>query len=578
MTTQPNRPAPSKPSLSAVELSLLQQVFDASVTRNEALTAARLRALNRQHMTVYDSLENRGRLRRVGARYVVAATVLPLLDSESSNTLLAQADSIYAVMQRHYVEHLTEPLPVSALCSETGLCLEDAALALEVMTDAPRWWSSRANDFMNAEATVAPAEGILRNDSFTELVREVNTWPKGLPDTLALQAAFNGAASIAEPPAVAVPQVDEPRVLSNIQAKSVLKVVGELEDFRINPNDYYDDPEPRAFFDDALNGLLKTVRTYCDANGWERLSAVVQGIYPVQGDALENLEMIQSYIAPEFRRLVVVPTAPATPKQPLHQAPAWPAMRACLAKLDFYDIKTVVGLAGISLSALSHLDDDASSAAAKGRLLSAIDGLQGSMSSENSGRFLTTLVEEILRRDETSWDTLEEYLSRLGWTFVEERVVPIDVLDPQTLADTPAACRGDLLKAAQRFRDGDLNGAVTSACGAVDTATSQVYEELNLGDPHTASFQERCNRAVRARGALPAVEAQLLALGWDAADVGQFQKNLQSALNSGANVMQTMRRKLGDVHGSKPVLRSLVFDCLRWAELIVGTLVERPDA
>jgi len=35
---------------------------------------------------------------------------------------------------------------------------------------------------------------------------------------------------------------------------------------------------------------------------------------------------------------------------------------------------------------------------------------------------------------------------------------------------------------------------------------------------------------------------------------------------------------MGDVHGIKPIFRSLVFDCLRWAELIVCSLVERPDA
>jgi len=232
----------------------------------------------------------------------------------------------------------------------------------------------------------------------------------------------------------------------------------------------------------------------------------------------------------------------------------------------------------MNLSALAHLDDDTGSAAAKGKLLSAIDGLQGTITTEASRRFLTILVEEILRRNETCWDDLDEYLSRLGWTFVDGHLVSIEVLDPQTLEDIPSACRQDLLKAAQRFRDGDLTGAVTAACGAVDTATSQVYRELDLGDPQDASFQERCNRAMKAKGALPQVEAQLHSLGWDEADVKQFQQNLRSALNTGANVMQTLRRKMGDVHGSKPILRSLAFDCLRWAELIVGALVERPDA
>ena len=572
MTKQPSI------SLSNLEQSLLQQALDASLARDEMLTAARLRAQNRQHIPVFDRLESRGRLRRVGARYVVSASTLPLLQSAASTALLARFDLIYAIVQRHYIDAQDEPILVSAISDQTALSIDATSSALDAMTDVPVWWAGRSSDLKSESATVTPAEGILRHDSFTELAHEVNSWAQSPLELDELQVGFDAVKSAPELPDVSVPQVDEPRVLSELQAKSVLKVVSELEEFRIKPNDYYDDPEPRAFFDDALNGLLKTVRVYCEANGWGRLLAVLQGLLPIRGDALENLELIQSYIAPELRRLVVVAAVPVATRQMLHQPPAWPALRACLATLDFYDIKTVVGLAGINLSALAHLDDDSAGAAAKGRLLSAIDGLQGNMSDESSGRFLIILVEEILRRNETSWDSLEEYLSRLGWTFVEGRMVPIDVLDPQTLDDTPSACRNDLLKAAQRFRDGDLTGAVTAACGAVDTATSQVYFELNLGDPHNASFQERCNKAVRARGALPQVEAQLRALGWDEGDVGQFQKNLQSALNSGANVMQTLRRKMGDVHGSKPILRSLAFDCLRWAELLVGTLVERPDA
>lgn len=47
--------------------------------------------------------------------------------------------------------------------------------------------------------------------------------------------------------------------------------------------------------------------------------------------------------------------------------------------------------------------------------------------------------------------------------------------------------------------------------------------------------------------------------------------------SEGAYVMQTLRSHMGDVHGTKSILRSLVFDCLRWAELLVGSLVERSE-
>jgi hypothetical protein len=213
--------------------------------------------------------------------------------------------------------------------------------------------------------------------------------------------------------------------------------------------------------------------------------------------------------------------------------------------------------------------------ATKGQLMSAVDEQVAKMDSAAKKRFLTILIEEILRRRPDAQDKLSEYLNRLGWSFVNQTLVPLDLFDISILTDTPDESHHDLLKAAKRLHDGDLGGAISAACGAVDAATSKVYEELDLGDPTKASFQERCKKAVLAKGVLTKLDGQLDALGWLKADVAPFKKNLEGALNQGAYVMQTLRSHMGDVHGTKPILRSLVFDCLRWAELLVGSLVEK---
>jgi hypothetical protein len=209
--------------------------------------------------------------------------------------------------------------------------------------------------------------------------------------------------------------------------------------------------------------------------------------------------------------------------------------------------------------------------------MSAVDEQVALMGLVPTRHFLTILIEEVLRRRPGTQEKLAEYLSRLGWSFVNQTLVPSEVFDIGILADTPNESHHDLLKAAQRLRDGDLGGAISAACGAVDAATTKVYEELGLGDPTKASFQERCRKAAQAKGVLTEIDRQLNALGWPQADVTPFKKNLEGALNQGAYVMQTLRSHMGDVHGTKPILRSLVFDCLRWAELLVGSLVERPD-
>lgn len=255
---------------------------------------------------------------------------------------------------------------------------------------------------------------------------------------------------------------------------------------------------------------------------------------------------------------------------------SWPPVRACIQEFTFSDIKEIVGLAGIDLAELAHLDQKPDKGATKGQLMTALDGIVGRMNERGKGRFVVLTIEEALRRRPQLVERLTELLSRLQWSFSEGTLAPLRVLDPGELEEAPSDSHHDLRKAAARFRDGDLTGAISAACGAVDSATAAIYREEGLGDPTQASFQERCKKAGTARGVMPELESQLRDLGWPEEDILPFRKNYEGAMNQGAYVMQTLRSKMGDVHGSKPILRPLVFDSLKWAELFVASLVARP--
>lgn len=253
-------------------------------------------------------------------------------------------------------------------------------------------------------------------------------------------------------------------------------------------------------------------------------------------------------------------------------AKAWGTVRSILERSSFNDIKTIVGLAGIDLMALSGLQQTQGQGATKGNLVTAIDGELRKMSSEECQSFVTIVVEELLKKDPSNLVQLDELLARHGWGVVDNRLVALELFDPVELAQLPEATRTDLVKASQRFRDGDLSGAISAACGAVDTATSQIYSMHSLGDPTKASFQERCARSLEVLRTLPEMEDQLRELGWNDAKLKQFLQNFKGALNQGANVLQTLRSDMGDVHGSKPILKPLVYDALKWADLFVRRL------
>jgi hypothetical protein len=252
---------------------------------------------------------------------------------------------------------------------------------------------------------------------------------------------------------------------------------------------------------------------------------------------------------------------------------AWNALRATLqSRFSFCDIKEIPGLAGFNLASIAHLEQRAGGGASKGQLMTGLDRGLRALDVESFKRFIAVVAEEVLKRRPDSRESLEDNLSRLGWSLSGTAVVPIKIFDISVLPELPSESQYDLTRAARRLRDGDLSGAISSACGALDAATSAIYFSAGLGDPTRASFQERCKRSLEARGVIPQLEQQLRELGWSEQEIKPFRKNFEDAMNQGAYVIQTLRSNMGDVHGTKPILKPLVFDCLKCAELILHPL------
>ena len=252
---------------------------------------------------------------------------------------------------------------------------------------------------------------------------------------------------------------------------------------------------------------------------------------------------------------------------------AWGALRAVLGgAFSFHDIKEIVGLAGIDVTHLAPLVQRAGGGASKGQLITALDGEIRQLDQAAKSRILPSIAEQIVARRPGESERLDECLERLGWQFTDSRLIPIELFDISELSELPDAARDDLLKATVRLRGGDLDGALAAACGAVDSATRAVEAEQGMKRRSRDGFQARCTAALRAKGTISGLAKDLRALGWQEHDADQLVKSLFRSLNQAAYVMQALRSKMSDVHGSKRVLSPLVFDSLKWAALIVRML------
>jgi hypothetical protein len=253
---------------------------------------------------------------------------------------------------------------------------------------------------------------------------------------------------------------------------------------------------------------------------------------------------------------------------------AWSVIRSILhERVSFGSIKVIAGLGGIDLTRMAHLEQTTGSGGAtKSQLLSAIDQQISEMDETRRLQFIRIVIEETLRRQPAVESDLRDALERFGWTLHDGHLIEFAILDVSELPELPPVSHADLVKASMRLRDGDLSGAVSAACAAVDSVTSRIYVEKGLGDPSEASFQEKVSRSLAAKGIWDNIEKQLVELGWAQPDAKVFTKNLQRALNQGAYVMGALRSRMGDVHGTKPILKPLVFDSIKWATLIVRHL------
>lgn len=251
----------------------------------------------------------------------------------------------------------------------------------------------------------------------------------------------------------------------------------------------------------------------------------------------------------------------------------WGPIRSALAThFSFGDIKQIIGYTNIDMSRLAHLEQKWKDGATKSQLLSAIDSQIGAMNSTQVEKVASICCEEMLIKKPQLIDEFQRILARVGWRFFDKNILPIEIFDIAELSDIPQAAHEDIKKAAIRLRDGDLSGALSSACGALDSVTSYIYQELSLGDPNMVSFQQRIKVSLNSIDLSKELYSELQSLGWVDSDITSLSKNLEGSLNQAAFVMQKLRSDMGDVHGTKPVISALVYDSIKWSLLLLRAL------
>src|SRR4051794_12152796 len=105
--------------------------------------------------------------------------------------------------------------------------------------------------------------------------------------------------------------------MPHTRAKSLTALLYDVAAFEISLNPYYDDLEPQGVIDNILTGKLDSLRAFCQLLGWSELVSQMQDMTPLNGNAVECLEIVQTFVIPEARRLIATTDieASASPTQ-----------------------------------------------------------------------------------------------------------------------------------------------------------------------------------------------------------------------------------------------------------------------
>lgn len=229
---------------------------------------------------------------------------------------------------------------------------------------------------------------------------------------------------------------------------------------------------------------------------------------------------------------------------------AWGGIRGLVREaFTFAQIKDLVGGAGLPVERLAHLRQHAGGGASKGQLIDGIEALFQDVESDDRDRLVVRCVRVLLERDPAHRDDVDAALQGVGWGLVGGEPQPIALQLDVDLVVLPEAAQDGLRTALRRYRDGDLDGAVTAICGVVDSLTAAAYEQHGLGNHVNASYQERVARSFATKES--AYKAPLEAQGMPRGDVERLWHNQRGAVNQAAFVLAALRSRFSDAHGGQ---------------------------
>ncbi|MBU1215461.1 MAG: DUF4145 domain-containing protein [Gammaproteobacteria bacterium] len=163
-------------AINAEEKELIELLLEMTPKTDAGVDSLVFRAQHYEKIEVLDRLEQEGYIRKELDNYFVSLTALVQLDSKRAMDLLSHSEPIFRELKAHYRKTPRDPMQVDALSDCSGVDPVDTRIALSYMVEGP-WWGGRSNSFFaTPDSYIAPAESILKFESFANVIQQLRGW------------------------------------------------------------------------------------------------------------------------------------------------------------------------------------------------------------------------------------------------------------------------------------------------------------------------------------------------------------------------------------------------------------------
>ncbi|KVN81881.1 hypothetical protein WL22_03175 [Burkholderia ubonensis] len=155
---------------------LLNRLLEQMLLLDAGVPALKFRAENYPEVAALDQLEAGDLIRRENDTYVVRSSALSFLDAEPAQRLLSNIERVYAALRVQYRQNQQAQVPVTSLAAQARLSVPEVISAVQMMLDTSCWCAGWTTDIRKEDAYVCPGEGILKNETYAQLLDEVRSW------------------------------------------------------------------------------------------------------------------------------------------------------------------------------------------------------------------------------------------------------------------------------------------------------------------------------------------------------------------------------------------------------------------